>query len=189
MSIIQLDLTGCTRLTPEGVINVAEALSMNGRGLKCLNIDGIYDLHKGHLQTLRSLVRQDGKDNRGIDVEVCPSCNAVRKVFSCQRETCNGKGENRKKECIGCAFCIPRCAECGGCVGPEEAAEAEAVCPDVLCLGCWSKLPKCIFCNRPYCWRHSEQTQQCSSPFLTEQSGFICEFCNSSYHDEDDDFV
>ncbi|KAI4379085.1 hypothetical protein MLD38_005424 [Melastoma candidum] len=187
-NIETLNLTGCTGLTPEGVIKVAEALSKQGSGLRCLKIDGIYDLHEGHLQTLKSLVRQEGKGNQGIDVDVCPRCHAVRKVFSCRRETCKRKGENRGKECIGCAFCIPRCVECGGCVETEEADEAEAACPDVLCLGCWSKLTKCIFCNRPYCWRHSEQ-QQCYSPLLRGQSGFVCEFCDSSFHDEDDDFV
>lgn len=81
------------------------------------------------------------------------------------------KMKNTMRGCRGCISCIPRCIECGGCFEFEEVEEA--VCGDSLCLDCWLQLPKCNFCNRPYCKQHAEEKRCCSYG----SDGFVCEVC------------
>lgn len=198
-----LYLPGCTSLTPEGVVNVVKTISSpNGHGVKSLQINGIYNLKKEHLQALQSHLQTNQTDqfkqhriffhhyhrnstplgeikNRPIDVGICPKCDEVRMVFSCPKQSCELKRIRSRGDCQGCRSCIPRCAECGGCVDSEELEEA--LCGDILCLDCWLRLPKCNFCNRPYCTRHHS-----CSVLSSELDGFVCSACDYSDNHMDD---
>lgn len=190
--LIQLHLPACTGLTPEGIIRAVNTLSHHQNNLKSLQINGIYNIKKEHVETIfshlkmnplqqklppilyhhyRSSSSRSTESDRIIDVGICPQCNEVRMVFDCPRETCRQMRGQLFEICRGCNFCIPRCEECGGCVCAEELEEA--ACPDILCSNCWLNLPKCNYCNKPYCKQHSNQ--QFSSPGCT---GFICEACH-----------
>ncbi|PQQ20798.1 F-box protein SKIP28 [Prunus yedoensis var. nudiflora] len=199
--INKLYLPGCTGLTPEGVIGAMKTLSEHHHGLKSLMISGIYNINKEHLETLRpyleknlSQQEQSGswpllfhehrdvptfRHDKGyttIDVEVCPKCDEVRMVFDCPRRTCKRKIGRSMSDCRGCNFCIPRCQECGGCVDDSEEVE-EAVCADILCSDCWLQLPKCDFCNKPYCKQHAHNG---SCP--PGSTGFVCDVCCANFN-------
>lgn len=172
--------------------------SSSSNCVKSLKINGLYNLRKEHLQTLhlylpknqivdhhpnflhehrRRLNTASQHKMTTIDVEVCPRCDQVRMVFSCPKETCIIRTRNstrRENGCRGCEICIPRCVECGGCVDPDDEEES-AVCGDSLCLDCWLQLPKCNFCNRPYCNQHYSSYQQLVNN--TEEEGFVCSSC------------
>ncbi|KAK4762309.1 hypothetical protein SAY87_012874 [Trapa incisa] len=217
----QLYLPDCTSLTPQGVENAVKILtSSDSNNLKRLKINGIYNLAKEHIQTLKSYLDQKNRgtttsksrgevplteaapiffhdhantipmggwqycrsevpSSNSIDVEVCPKCHQVRMVFDCPRQevTC--------RECRGCIFCIPRCADCGICLqdavaasSSEEEETEEAVCGDFLCFACWVRgKPKCRYCNRPYCRRHWKQQ---STDLLHTSDGFLCGLCKYS---------
>ncbi|KAJ4823528.1 hypothetical protein Tsubulata_034050 [Turnera subulata] len=196
--ISKLQVTSCTGLTPEGIVRAVKTLSQYHNSLKSLRIDGIYNFKKENLDILCSLLRMNPEaqkksqtilyhhysinsttsrdkviSDRAIDVDLCPVCNEVRMVFDCSRETCKRKRDQPYSKCRGCSFCIPRCEECGGCVDEEE--QEESVCSDILCSQCWLSLPKCSFCNRPYCKRHAYL--QCSSSGLAE---WICDVCHAN---------
>ncbi|KAJ8770071.1 hypothetical protein K2173_010116 [Erythroxylum novogranatense] len=179
--IRKLHVPGCTGLTPEGIIRAVKTLSQHHGNLESIQINGLFGVEKEHLETLcsylqpysanqqkqpifyhqyRSFQTSRNKEGRRIDVEVCPICSQVRMVFSCSRETCE-----KKIDCRGCNFCILRCAECGVCVGEI----GETICADIVCLNCWLHLPKCNFCNEPYCNQH---LSPCSS------TGFVCDVCD-----------
>lgn len=182
----QLYIPGCTRITPEGVIKAVQLLTKSNHRLKSLKISGIYNVQKEHLLTLCNLLgkNQDhhqnlknlyhnrsnfsgirGKeDDPSIDIDECPKCGEIRAVFDCPRDSCRG-----------CIICIRRCEECGVCMVDEDE-QTEAACADDLCLGCWLQLPKCSFCNRPYCHQHSNQ--QCRLPGY---EGFLCVVCNDNF--------
>ncbi|KAI6686035.1 hypothetical protein NL676_031948 [Syzygium grande] len=195
--ITKLYVPGCTGLTPEGVINAVKTLSANGNILQSIKINGLYNLQKQHLQVLQSYVQvnpetlehrccthfgREGDCNVcPIDVEICPKCNEVRKVLICPIETCARKRDRRLGECRGCGSCIPRCIECGTCVELDDLEEAEAICADILCMSCWLQLPKCDFCNKPYCKRHAEGQLNPSGP-----RGFVCELCTVCEEDDID---
>ncbi|KAK9935452.1 hypothetical protein M0R45_022555 [Rubus argutus] len=199
--INKLYLPACAGLTPEGVIRAVKTLSERGRGLKSIMINGIYNIHKQHLETLESYLHEMNLDRQKeqpgswpllydeymdsptfrhdkghipIDLEVCPKCDEVRMVFDCPRWSCKRKIERSMTECKGCKFCILRCRECGGCVDSQEIEEA--VCADILCSNCWLKLPKCNFCNKPYCRQHTNNGG-CASG----SAGFICEVCYNKF--------
>ncbi|XP_019164557.1 PREDICTED: F-box protein SKIP28 [Ipomoea nil] len=191
--INKLYIPGCTGITPEGVIKAVKLLTnSNNHRLKTLKISGIYNVTKEDLQTLCNLlgktqnhhhhqnpknlyhkrrdiskIRGEEEDDPSIDIDECPKCGEVRAVFDCPRESCS---------CRGCIICIRRCEECGVCMVGEEEEQSEAACADDLCLGCWLKLPKCSFCNRPYCHQHSNQ--QCRLPGY---EGFLCVICNDNF--------
>ncbi|XP_059649496.1 F-box protein SKIP28 [Cornus florida] len=194
--ISKLYIPSCTALTPEGVINTVKILTGNNLSLVSLKISGIYNINKEHLKTLHSYLdinprlqrRQkqqcslyveskkfstfghDESDCPLIDIDICPKCDEVRMVFDCPKESCEIKRQLQQIECRGCYHCIPRCEECGKCIGFEELGEA--ACADFLCSECWFELPKCNFCNQPYCSQHADQ--QCSLP---GSSGFVCGDC------------
>ncbi|KAJ9135740.1 hypothetical protein P3X46_032890 [Hevea brasiliensis] len=202
--ISKLHLPACTGLTPEGIIGAVKTLSQHPKNLKSLRINGIYNIKKEHIETLSSYLQRNPphqklppilyhhyrsspssstENGRIIDVDICPKCNEVKMVFDCPRETCRQMRDMLFEVCRGCNFCIPRCEECGGCVDAEELEDA--ACADILCSDCWLHLPKCNYCNKPYCKQHTDQ--QFSSPGCT---GFICEAChvtaiaNSSWSDD-----
>jgi hypothetical protein len=199
--LFQLYIPGCTGLTPEGVIRAVKTLSEGHHSLKSLRINGIYNIKKEHLETILSylqmnLSQQDMQrkqqptlyHNRNfpifrneesdhdpmLDVDICPKCNDVRVVYECLRETCKRKTELPSTECRGCNLCIPRCEECGRCTGSEEPEET--ACGDDVCSECWLQLPKCNFCNRPYCNQHTNRQYKISS-----STGFVCDVCHISY--------
>nr|GLL32286.1 F-box protein SKIP28 [Ipomoea trifida] len=191
--ITKLYIPGCTGITPEGVIKAVQLLTNTNQRLKTLKISGIYNITKEHLQTLCNLLgkpqnhhhqnpnnfyhnRRDisairlEEDDPFIDIDECPKCGEIRAVFDCPRESCI---------CRGCIICIRRCEDCGVCVVGEEDEQCEAACADDLCLGCWLRLPKCSFCNRPYCHQHSNQ--QCRLPGYEAYEGFLCVICNDNF--------
>ena len=183
--MIQLLIPGCTGLTPEGVIRAVKTLlSKQGHTLQSLHINGIYNIQKHHLQSLHSYLQLNTSHQTPqrpiIDVEICPRCDEPQMVFDCPRKSCKMKIErpNVEEHCRGCSTCIPRCRECGVCVDESEEL-GEAVCADVLCLDCWLRLPKCSFCNKPYCKHHAEEEKfRCSSSGL---SGFVCDVCHAKF--------
>lgn len=201
--INKLYVPGCTNLTPEGIIRVVEMLAEHMRKPMHLKINGIYNINSQHLDTIRDLIHFNQKQqkqrkqmcyhnrhhylwnfkvgdetNPDIDIDTCPKCSEVRMVFDCPYQMCRRKSEeNLQIACRGCQYCILRCEECGRCVtNPEEQDDAEAACNDILCIECWLQLPKCNFCNKPYCKLHVEQKR-----FLPESSGFLCEVCYSNF--------
>lgn len=191
---IQLFLPECNGLTPEGVTRAVKTLSENHHSLKS-RIYGIYNIKKDHLDTIRSYFQvklpqqehqrqqpilfhhrnspefrnEEGNPMIDIDVDICPKCNNVSMVYDCPRETC------KKKSCEACNLCIPRCEECGGCIIESEELEATA-CGDNLCSNCWLQLPKCNFCNQPYCKLHINHQHRLSS-----STGFVCDACHVKF--------
>lgn len=204
---MQLHIPGCTGLTPNGVIRAVQTLSENQHSLKSLQINGIYNMNKEHLERLQyylltnqtpQQVHQKQKKQpllyrdyrkfqanrweefgRIIDMEICPKCNEVRVVFDCPREECKRKREHSLSACRMCKFCIPRCEECGGCVKPGDLEET--ICADTLCTDCWIRLSKCNFCNKPCCRQHDNL--QISS---SKSAGWICGVCHDKYLGSDD---
>lgn len=171
--VSQLHVPQCTGLTPEGIIRAVTTLNQHNVTLRTVKINGIFNITKEHLQTLHSLLESD--DCSSIDVGVCPKCDGVRMVYDCPLETC--KRKRTTGSCRGCKFCILRCEECRKCVEFDDE-ESEAACEDSLCEDCWIQLPKCSFCNKPYCNKHSYK--QCVLP---GSPGFVCEVCNSEIHE------
>ncbi|KAE8076334.1 hypothetical protein FH972_014994 [Carpinus fangiana] len=198
--INKLYIPACTGLTPEGVIRAVKTLSERHHNLKSLRINGIYNIKKEDLQTILSylqmnlsqqqqqrkqqpttlyhhrnfsIFRNEDSDPM-LDVDICPKCNDVRAVYECVRETCKRKRERLSTVCRGCHLCIPRCEECGRCVGSDELEET--ACGDNLCSECWLQLPKCNFCNRPYCNQHTNRQYRNSS-----STGFVCDVCHIPY--------
>ncbi|KAF1874412.1 hypothetical protein Lal_00029839 [Lupinus albus] len=190
--ISKLYIPSCTRITPEGVLRSVEILCQGSHSLSSIMINGIYNIQKEHLDMLSFYLRKNQsleeqqmkqpiyyhergnlsvfeKKQRVIDLEICPMCFEVRMVYDCPEGECN------KRECRGCSFCIPRCENCGRCLGSQEMEEC--ACGDNLCLDCWLKeFPKCSFCNKPYCKQHTSWWYNSSDP------GFICKVCEENSH-------
>lgn len=108
---------------------------------------------------------------RLIDLEICPRCFEVRMVYDCPKEHCTRR-EWPLAPCRGCNFCIPRCENCGGCIESGEVEEGD--CEDIFCLECWLQIPKCSFCNKPYCKQHINCT--------SSDSSLICKVCDENSH-------
>lgn len=186
--ISKLHVPSCTSLSAEGIITAVKFLTQTNSNLNSFRINGIYGIKKQELKTLQELISPNLKSQtnqskifyhkklptllhqetyHSIDVEVCPICDEVRMVFDCPR-VCG-------KKCRGCDVCIPRCKECGVCFNGIDELE-EAACVDSLCLDCWLKLPKCSFCNKPYCNEHADLQLR-----LAGSEGFVCDSCHSNY--------
>ncbi|XP_010527794.1 PREDICTED: F-box protein SKIP28 [Tarenaya hassleriana] len=176
--ITTMIVKGCTGLTPEGIVIAVQILTKNNHKLETLHVDGIYGFTKDHLSVIRSYLPPSA-----IDVDVCPKCDQVRMIPPCSRQSCMEQRKDRG--CKGCRFCIQRCVECGVCVVGSDAEVEETVCGDVLCLDCWLLLlPKCSFCNKPYCSSH----QQLAPTAMADQSLFVCEACQLAPSAMYDDF-
>ncbi|KAI4357587.1 hypothetical protein L6164_001525 [Bauhinia variegata] len=185
--IDKLFIPECTGISPEGILKAVEILCHGNHCLSSLRINGIYNLRKEHLDMLgiylkNHLQSEEQKNPKPIyyhqrcnllslnreenpwtiDLEICPLCCEVRMVFDCPKGAC--------KQRRGCKFCIPRCENCGECIESDQIEET--ACADFLCLKCWLQLPKCNFCNKPYCKQH--RNWQCSST----ESGFVCKACD-----------
>ncbi|KAK4484143.1 hypothetical protein RD792_011363 [Penstemon davidsonii] len=170
-NICKLHVQGCTNLSPNGVITAVKLLTNNNHILQSLKINGIYNIQKEDLKVLNNLITPNQTQQRpkhpSIDVDICPKCDDVRMVFDCTRVLC---------KCRGCEFCIQRCKECGVCIRGNDEELEEVACEDTLCLQCWLKLPKCRFCNKPYCNAHVYKQHRISG-----SSGFICDSCYSKF--------
>ncbi|XP_009101329.1 F-box protein SKIP28 isoform X1 [Brassica rapa] len=165
--IKKLIVTGCTELVPEGIIACVESLAKNNHKLETLHINGVPGFTKDHLSALSTYLPQEG----AIDLEVCPKCDQVRMIPPCSRESCKRVGRN-ERECRGCWYCVPRCMQCAVCLGPDTEVEETACGGDVLCLDCCQTLPKCRFCNKPYCTGHSSLRQDNTT---TDAAMFACQ--------------
>nr|XP_010906927.1 F-box protein SKIP28 isoform X1 [Elaeis guineensis] len=199
--ITKLCVPGC--ITADGVVKVAKRLFEREGNLKHLQLRGICNITKEHLDVLNSfmcknnpcqipqpsfyshwrIVSFNSDDDRPVDVDMCPRCKNVNLVFDCTRENCSVNCrmmKSRWSECRGCFFCIARCEECGGCIDLEGSGE-KAICLHLLCLQCWLHLPKCNMCNQPYCKWDADLFGSSSM-----SAGFVCERCResgrSSYH-------
>ncbi|KAI9082131.1 hypothetical protein K1719_035871 [Acacia pycnantha] len=194
--INKLYLPSCTGITPEGLVSAVEMLCQGSHTLSTLRINGIHNLKKEHIDMLmlslkRNLplepiyyherenlssfnIREEEETGRIIDLEICPRCSEVRMVYDCPRVACKNTELNCRR-CKACKFCTPRCENCGECLGYEETEET--ACSDVVCSECWLKLPKCNFCNKPYCKRHTDWWSSFS------ESGLICRVCDDEYHE------
>ncbi|XP_022146321.1 F-box protein SKIP28 [Momordica charantia] len=203
--LCKLYVPGCTRLTPEGVVRAVKTLSQHSHNLKSIMIGGIYNIENEHLEVLqyhlhinrsqqqqqqrllcheyidRSKLLSDEYQPM-IDVQICPKCNEILRVYDCSRESCKIKQEDKlQADCRACTGCIKRCEECGGCVDEADYEVEEAVCACSLCTSCWLRLPKCNHCNKPYCLRRN----RCDEPYCMLHSplvrnsapGFVCEVC------------
>nr|GMD13705.1 F-box protein SKIP28-like [Ipomoea batatas] len=169
--ISKLYIPGCTGITPEGVIKAVQLLTnTNHHTLKTLKISGIYNITKEHLQTLCNLL---GKPQNHHHHQNPKNFYHKRRYISAIRLEEDDPFIDIDE---GCIICIRRCEECGVCMVGEEDEQCEAACADDLCLGCWLRLPKCSFCNRPYCHQHSNQ--QCRLPGY---EGFLCVICNDNF--------
>ncbi|XP_010424934.1 PREDICTED: F-box protein SKIP28-like [Camelina sativa] len=172
--ISKIIVPGCSGLTPEGIMECVVSMSKNNHKLETLHINGVNGFTKQHLSSLLTYLSSEGGT---IDLEVCPKCDEVRMIPPCSRESCNRKQTNERK-CRGCWLCIPRCAECSVCLGPEtESQEAACGNDDVLCLECWLVLPKCRFCNKPYCTNHSSRRHEIATTDAVARPSFECEAC------------
>ncbi|KAJ7942910.1 F-box protein [Quillaja saponaria] len=195
--ISKLYVPDCTGITPEGVTRAVKTLCQASHCLRNLRIRGIYNLNKDHLETLCFFLQKNlaiadqqrqpvfyhihgnstefrqEESQQMIDLEICPNCKEARNVYDCPRGSCKRKEDRPLTECRACIFCIPRCEECGECVEPEELEYA--VCGEILCTKCWLQLPKCNFCNKPYCNRHANQWCRSSA------SGLVCEVCHAKF--------
>ncbi|CAA7043682.1 unnamed protein product [Microthlaspi erraticum] len=153
--ITKMIVPGCTELTPEGIMKCVSSLTK----LETLHINGVYGFTKHHISSLSSTyLPREGS----IDVEVCPKCDEVRMIPSCSRRSCKQR-QSKERKCKGCWFCVSRCVECSVCLGPETEVQEAACGGDVLCLECWIVLPKCCFCNKPYCTSHSSLRHEIAS--------------------------
>ncbi|CAN6910138.1 unnamed protein product [Brassica oleracea] len=169
--IKKLIVPGCTGLVPEGIIACGESLAKNNHKLETLHINSVPGFTKDHLSALLTYLPQEG----AIDLEVCPKCDQVRMIPPCSRESCKREGRN-ERECRGCWYCVPRCMECAVCLGPDTDQIEEAACgADVVCLPCSQALPKCRFCNKPYCTGHSSLRQDNTT---TDATMFVCQACH-----------
>ncbi|KAL9330238.1 hypothetical protein ACSQ67_005241 [Phaseolus vulgaris] len=196
--INKLRIPACTGITPDGVLRAVETLCQRSNCLKTLSINGIYNVQKDHLDMLimklgknhplkeqqkqqpvyyhergRFSVSKHEESQRLIDLEICPRCSEVRMVYDCPRGHCMRR-EWPLSPCRGCKFCIPRCENCGGCI--ESGEVEEGACEDIFCLECWLQLPKCSFCNKPYCKQHTNWW--CTS----SDSSLICKVCDENSH-------
>lgn len=167
--IRKIIVPGCTELTPEGIIGCVESLA----NVETLHINGVHRFTKDHLSALSTYLPHEG----AIDVEVCPKCNQVMMIPSCSRASCN-RGRRQERKCRGCWFCVSRCMECSLCLGSDTEIQEAACGGDSLCLECWLVLPKCRFCNKPYCTSHSSLRHDIATNDPSAQPMFECEACH-----------
>ncbi|KAL0408991.1 UNVERIFIED_CONTAM: F-box protein SKIP28 [Sesamum radiatum] len=192
--VSKLHLPGCTSLSPGGVIKALKLLTKNSHRIKSLKINGIYGVQKADLEVIHTLINHNQSQHKRnkifcheykkfstlkhidtncpVDLDVCPKCNEVRMVFDCPKVDCK---KRQGRQCRGCEYCVTRCVECGICITESQELD-EVSCSDTLCSDCWMKLPKCNFCNKPYCSQHADQQHRVSG-----STGFVCAACHSKF--------
>lgn len=95
-------------MTANGIVRIVQRLYERKGNLKSLQIHGICNITKDHLDILKLLLLGSNHqqvlpptndrywhsftfinhDDRPIDVDICPKCKHVRMVFDCTRENC-----------------------------------------------------------------------------------------------------
>ncbi|KAF3565225.1 hypothetical protein DY000_02013985 [Brassica cretica] len=151
--VVKLGVSGCTRITIDGVLSILRDLKAAGKPqVKQLEIGGIFGVTKDHYDELFGLLDVDNNveqstqkprfyhrgdsscvscddDDRVLDIEMCPKCQNARLVYDCPAEDCKGK-----EECRACSLCIQRCFQCGRCINDSEYEET--FCLEFLCADC-----------------------------------------------------
>ncbi|PIN26400.1 hypothetical protein CDL12_00859 [Handroanthus impetiginosus] len=158
--LTKLFVSGCTRLTIEGILDNIRTHNSNKDvpGIKHLRIGGLYGVTHKQFEELKLLLGADGQkleiyhkphfyhrgnfylpydDDRALDIEMCPRCEKFRLVYDCPAEGCQVK-DKAYQVCRGCALCIPRCAQCGRCINDNEYEET--FCLDLLCSDCFKQM-------------------------------------------------
>lgn len=149
----KLNVRGCRGITVDGILKNLRVLKssdtsginhlrMGNRALtmeqfveiKCLiGADKCMQLKSGTPHYFRSDHSSPScDDDCVIDIEECPRCENPRLVYDCPVESCKEK-QFGIEMCRACTICIPRCGECGRCVGDTEYDETfclEAVCSE-----------------------------------------------------------
>ncbi|XP_013712141.1 F-box protein SKIP14 [Brassica napus] len=157
--VVKLGVSGCTRITIDGVLSILRDLNSAGKPqVKQLEIGGIFGVTKDHYDELFGLLDVDNNveqsipkprfyhrgdsscvscddDDRVLDIEMCPKCQNARLVYDCPAEDCKGK-----EECRACSLCIQRCFQCGRCINDSEYEET--FCLEFLCADCSKQSPK-----------------------------------------------
>ncbi|KAL0793214.1 hypothetical protein Bca101_064591 [Brassica carinata] len=157
--VVKLGVSGCTRITIDGVLSILRDLKCAGKlQVKQLEIGGIFGVTKDHYDELFGLLDVDDNveqstqkprfyhrggdssclscdDDRELDIEMCPKCQNSRLVYDCPAEDCKGK-----EECRACSLCIQRCFQCGRCINDSEYEET--FCLEFLCADCSKQSPK-----------------------------------------------
>ncbi|KNA16136.1 hypothetical protein SOVF_091720 [Spinacia oleracea] len=156
LRLTRLSVPKCIKLSVDGVVNCLRAFkTVAVNGIKYLRIGGRYDVTQEQFEELvtlldirnevqnnchKPLFYQIGniyisiKDDRPIDIEMCPRCQLFRLVYDCPAEGCQGK-DHSTELCRACIICIARCVICGKCVNDrvyEESFSLESHCSD-----CW----------------------------------------------------
>ncbi|KAF8100898.1 hypothetical protein N665_0214s0057 [Sinapis alba] len=159
--VVKLGVSGCTRITIDGVLSILRDLKCAGKlQVKQLEIGGIFGVTKDHYDELFGLLDVDNNveqstqkprfyhrgdscvscdDDRVLDIEMCPKCQNSRLVYDCPAEDCKGKVEG-SEECRACSLCIQRCFQCGRCINDSEYEET--FCLEFLCANCSKQSPK-----------------------------------------------
>uniref|UniRef100_A0A7N1A9K0 F-box protein SKIP14 n=1 Tax=Kalanchoe fedtschenkoi TaxID=63787 RepID=A0A7N1A9K0_KALFE len=157
--LTKLCITGCTRLSIDGIITNLKAFSSSDtKGIQCLRIGGIYGVTQKHFDELKLLLSSGNNlqhdsqkrhfygrdayylpcdDDRSIDIEACPLCQNPRLVYDCPNEGCQGR--ETSQTCRACTFCIQRCIVCGQCI--KDGIFVENFFMEYLCADCWNQLP------------------------------------------------
>ncbi|XP_051122224.1 F-box protein SKIP14 isoform X2 [Andrographis paniculata] len=155
--LTKLCVPGCTRITIKGVMSIVRSYNSGKRdgGLKLLRIGGIFGVNREIFEELKFLLGFDENklgsgykphfysrdtyylphhDDRPIDIESCPKCEAFRMVYDCPVDSCNVKDES-SEVCRGCNICIARCIECGKCL--DKIPYLEDFCLELVCFSCF----------------------------------------------------
>ena len=105
-----------------------------------LDADKFFQRRDQYLQFYRG--RRDSfpvcKDDRPIDIEVCPLCHEVRLVYDCPAKSCQ-REHHAAQPCRGCIRCISRCTCCGVCIDAEFECKFYV---EYYCFDCWNQLEK-----------------------------------------------
>ncbi|OIW21847.1 hypothetical protein TanjilG_13108 [Lupinus angustifolius] len=127
--ISKLYIPSCTSITPEGVLRAVEVLCQGSHSLSSLRINGIYNIQKEHLDMLSFYLRKNQsleeqqkkqpvyyhergnlsvfeKNQRIIDLEICPMCFEVRMVYDCPKDALDCKKRKSVPVEITCALIV-----------------------------------------------------------------------------------
>ncbi|KFK33649.1 hypothetical protein AALP_AA5G041500 [Arabis alpina] len=141
--LTKLSVSGCLRLSTEGVLSALRDLKSSNRlGVKSLITGGVLYFTKEQFKELNLLLGAHAiavpksrkqrfftscrlefslEDDRVTDLEICPRCEKPGLVFDCPGETCPLKDHPcLRSSCRACVVCIERCHSCGSCYNDCE---------------------------------------------------------------------